>query len=304
MKKFSLGISLDLSLEDYKEIFNKYKHNIDEIYFSPPLENKFHSRAKIINSLKDVNNVKKLLNIIKLAIKNNIKIELVINSILFLTEKDVEKCYEWCLENDITINSLCTFNHLVKKAKELFGDINYICSYNQNLRTYDDLKKINPLFKEVVLGNNFIRDVKAFKLLKDRGFKVRVLLNNGCSHNCLWCSTSRGKLCETIFEKNLKNNSFEFLFAIQSVLPFELFEFYEKLDCVDSYKLSSRSQNKKKLLNILKIYIDKDFENNKMNFTSTCLLGSMQEYIMNNFDKLNIDEIIKIKKEYIKNNLI
>ena len=303
MKKFSLGISLKLSLRDYEDVFRRYKDMIDEIYFSPPFERKFQSRPSISDHFRNKDNVTKLLAILKMAMNNNINLELVINSKLFLNDDDVERCHMWCKENNIVIKSLCTFNHLIKKAKELFGDIKYICSYNQNSRTYKDLENINPLFDEVVLGNNFIRDVKAFEILKLRGFKVRVLLNNGCSHNCNWCSNGHANLCQLTFERNLKHKSFEFLFAIQSVFPFELVEFYEKLNCVDSYKLSSRTQNKDKFFDILKVYLDGYFEKNENCMLAVCLLTYMQRYILKNINNINFDDVFRIKKGFIESSI-
>lgn len=300
MKKFSIGVSLGLTLDDYKNIFDTYGDRIDELYFSLPLGREFQSRHLIHTQFLKEENIKKLLSILKLAKEKNISLELVVNGKLSLKEEDIELCYNWCKKHNVQIDSITTFNHLVEKAKSLFGNIKFKCSYNQNLRTYEDLEKVNPLFDEVILGNNFIRDVKAFKTLKSKGFKVRILLNNGCHHNCAWCSYDKPNTCEKTFEHNIQNNSFEYLFAIQSVFPNELTDFYEKLDCVDSYKLSTRTKSRVRFTNILKVYLDNEFKCFLKDLMSSCSLQSLHKYLIEQFETIDFEEVLRIKNEIIK----
>lgn len=300
MKKFSIGVSLGLAVDDYRYIFNTYGDRIDELYFSLPLGREFQSRHLIHTQFLKEENIKKLLAILKLAKERNVSLELVVNGKLSLKEEDIELCYNWCKKHNVQIDSITTFNHLVEKAKSLFGNIKFKCSYNQNLRTYEDLEKLNPLFDEIILGNNFIRDVKAFKILKSKGFKVRILLNNGCHHNCAWCSYNAPNTCEKTFENNIKNNSFEYLFAIQSVFPNELTDFYEKLDCVDSYKLSTRTKSRFRFINILKVYLDNEFKCFLKDLISSCSLSSLHKYLLENFETVDFEEVLRIKSEIIK----
>ena len=303
-KKYSVGISLLCDEEYYENIFSKYNSKIDYVYFSPNLGTKFQSRL-IIQKCFEYGFEKRLINILNIAKKYNIKIELAINSDKKLNKKDVELAYLWCLNNNVMPNSIVTFNELIHYTKLLFGDsVHYICSYNENLRKYEDLYNVSELFDEVVLGNNFIRDTTAFSILKERGFKIRVLLNNGCSHNCLWCSTGGSIHCDTVFENNLKKHSIEELIAIQSVFPYEIKEFYEKTGLVDSYKISNRSVHKEFFDNILKVYFDNNFDLNSVNdIYSTFILFNISTYFKKNFSNIDINKIIYIKNTLIKEEL-
>lgn len=299
--KFSIGLSLYGNKEYYKKIFEKYSNKIDYLYFSPNLGLKFQSRISIQNFF-DNGYEKEMLKILKLAKEYGIKLELAINSNQKITKEDVNLCYLWCKNNNIEIDSIVTFNKLIEYTRFLFGDkIHYICSYNQNLRTYEDLYKISNLFDEVVIGNSFIRDVTAFFILKERGFKIRILLNNGCSHNCLWCSTGGSKHCDSIFESNLKKHSIEELIAKQSVFPYEIDYFYKKIELIDNYKISTRNVPTNFLNIILHNYLDNNFDINVLDdLMSTIILANISKYIKEHFCEINKNEILKIKKELIE----
>lgn len=303
-KKYSLGISLDCSEKYYEKLFKNYNNYIEEVYFSPNLGSKFQSRLSIQNSYNNGAEIK-LLNILKLAKKYGIKLELAINSTKNFNKSDVNACYLWCKNNNLKIDSIVTFNELIEYTRFLFGnDKKYICSYNQNLRTYKSLYEISNLFDEVVVGNNFIRDITAFFILKERGFKVRLLLNNGCAHNCMWCSSGGSKYCDIIFKNNLKEYSIEELIAKQSVFPYEIKEFYEKTELIDSYKISGRSSPEYFYNIIINTYLNNSFNiNDKNSLASTIILANISDYIHKNFDKIDKNKIIELKNEIIKSEL-
>ena len=256
-KNISLGISLNLDYSDYEEIFKKYHKNIKEVYSSTSLPIKeLHSRYIIVKETNMPENNEKLIKIIKLAKSYNIKFELAINSRLDLDKNIIEKVYNWCKDNDIQVDKIVTLHTLVDECYKYFGDIEYCYSYNNNIKDDIFLENLNPLFTEIVLGNRSLRNINLMKKIKDKGLQIKLLLDNGCSHNCLWCSSLMSNYCNKIFYSNTKKYSKEFLVAIQTIFPYEVPMYYEELGIIDSYKLSTRSTDKYYLLGTLEHYIE------------------------------------------------
>lgn len=255
-KNISLGISLNLDYSDYEEIFKKYHKNIKEVYSSTSLPIKeLHSRYNIVEETMIPENNEKLIKIIKLAKLYDIKFELAINSRLDLNTDIVEQVYNWCKENNIKIDKIVTLSTLIDACYKYFGDVEYCYSYNNNIKDDSFLENLNPLFTEIVLGNRNLRNIKLMKKIKDKGLQIKLLLDNGCSHNCLWCSSLMSNYCNQIFSSNIKRFSKEFLVAIQTVFPYEVPMYYERLGIIDSYKLSTRSTDKYYFLGTIEHYL-------------------------------------------------
>ena len=255
-KNISLGISLKLDYEDYEDIFKMYHQNIREVYFSTCLPIKeLHSRYNIVRETNIPENNEKLVKILKLAKQYNINLELAINSKLDLDLNIIKKVYDWCIDNDIKVDKIVTLYTLIDECYKYFGDVEYCYSYNNNIKDDTFLETINPLFTEVVLGNRNIRNVKMMKKIKEHGLKIKLLVDNGCSHNCFFCSTSMSHTCKKVFENNMKKYSKEFLIAIQTIFPYEIPMYYEELGLIDSYKLSTRSTDKNYFYGTLEHYL-------------------------------------------------
>lgn len=296
-KNISLGINLDLTIEDYKNIFKIYKNNIKEIYFSVPIMKKYiHSRTIIFEQYKKKENIKKIISILHLAEKCNIDIELAINSTFDINETDIMYMYEWCKKNNIKISKIVTLNNLVDICYKYFGNIYYCYSYNNNIINDNFLNNINKLFSEIVIGNRSLRNIKLFEKIHNKKLKIKLLLDNGCQHNCLWCSSGNAGLCNYIAEKNSNKYSINFLMAIQSVFPFEVEKYYSKFK-IDSYKIATRVCDKNVFYNTLKYYIDNKEIQNIDEFIYTSKLNSLFKIIEKKKQYVNFFKIKKIKEK-------
>lgn len=293
-KNISLGISLNLSFEDYKEIFKKYHMYIKEIYSSTTLNiDKLHSRKNIVNEVKDKNNETKLIRIIKLAKEYDINFELAINSRFDLDEWIIKEVYEWCNNNNIVVDKIVTLNNLVETCYKYFGNIDYCYSYNNNITSENSIEQINKLFSEVVIGNRCLRNINIMKLIKNKNMKIKLLLDNGCSHNCFWCSTLNASSCYYVFDENIKKYNKEFLIAIQTVFPYEVKEYYSKLCLIDSYKISTRSTDKFYLIGTLEHYVNNTEIKNKSQIPFTGKLRALNNFVDKN--EIDLYKIHKIK---------
>lgn len=292
-KNISLGISLFLSLDDYKFIFENYHNNIKEIYFTTPSKEKYiQSRSIIFDQYQDYKNIEKIISILHLAKEYDIKIELAVNSIFEIKERDIKEMYEWCAQNNIQVDKIVTLNNLVDTCYKYFGNIEYCYSYNNNIINHEFLNNINKLFSEVVIGNRSLRDVKLFKKIHDKGLKIKLLLDNGCQHNCYWCSSKHAGSCEYVANKNAEKYSINFLMAIQSVFPFEVKQYYNKLN-IESYKLSTRVCKKDEFINTIEYYIN----NKEIKSIEEFFYSSKLTSLLKNIDKKQSEvDFYKIKK--------
>ena len=143
---------------------------------------------------------------------------------------------------DFDLEFITTFLSCARKIKELDSSQKIVCSYNQGIKTYKELNLIleSNLFDAIVLGNHFIRDFDAFRLVHKYGHKVELLLNNGCMPNCDSFCRFPNSYCINNFEENLSKKNVNYLYAECSLFPEELHKFFIPMELVDYYKLSTR----------------------------------------------------------------
>lgn len=299
LKKFSFGLSLNITMEEYKKILSKYKPYLSSAYFSLPLGKEFHTRIGVVQEYDQEDADKKLMNILGLLKDNNIKLEVVINQ-YNLREELLISAIEY-LKNVMEIDAICTLDEYVDIIRQYFPKIYLVSSFNNLKRNYDDIKNTNKQYNQIVIGKNFMRDDKAMKLIKDSGFDIKLLLNNGCSFNCLSCR--KGYECKNIFNQNLRHCTINELYAIQSFLPFELQYLEDKIeiDRIKEFKLSSRPCTYEYLDNCLGSYLMLNNEyyyvnQHLKNYHLWCRLAHFNEF----YGQLDLDEIIKIKEELWK----
>lgn len=293
--KLSIGISMDIEVDQYKDLLEDYSYYLDSVYFSPPLGNKFHTREKIAKQLSDKDNVIKLYKIIDLFYKHNIKIDCVLNR-PSLKENDIIKALKF-IRNEMPVDQITCLDRNIEIINEFFPNIDKIYSYNNDL-TVKKIPTINKSFSTVVAGKFFLRDENSLKKIVDNGFKVKLLVNNGCSFNCYGCQKGN-RLCEEVFNNNLRYKTIEELYALQSFFPNELDSLLlSHGHLIDTIKISNRTSDYAYLKNCLKSYIN---------------VEDVDPYIMQDFnnyrlwlrlgwfsDKLSILNLDKVKQEKAK----
>ena len=250
--KISIGLSLTISIEEYKIILDRYREYINSIYFSLPLGDIYHSRSDISRRFKDENIVNHFYEIINFFKENNIYLDCVFNK-NSLNEKALIDGLKY-LKSYTDVDQITCFNEHVDIVNDFFPNVEKIYSYNNNLNP-SLIDSISELFDTVVVGKYFMRDYNLLKQVYDKGFELKLLVNNGCSFNCLGCGSGIEK-CEETFNRNRKYSDINTMYAKQSFYPFELNELLDVIDFPIKYiKISNRTSGFEYLYKCLESYI-------------------------------------------------
>lgn len=290
--KISIGLSLDISIEQYKELLQNYHYYLNSIYFSLPLGDQFHTRGKIARQFLDKENITKFYHIIELFYNAGVKLDCVLNR-TSLRSDDIEKALIFIRE-EMPVQQITCLERDIELVNDYFPELDKIYSYNNDLNV-KKISTISNLFSTVVAGKYFLRDTEALQKIVDGGFKVKLLVNNGCSFNCHGCG-SDNRLCEKVFNDNLRSNSLEKLYALQSFIPEELDNLLMSHgQLIDSIKISNRTSGYDYLKNCLDSYInvssiDPYIEQNISNYRLWLRLGWFS-------DKLSQLDLEKVKNE-------
>ena len=295
--KFSFGISLEITIEDYKKIINKYKNYISSIYFSLPLGKEFHTREAVEKEYSRNDAREKLIDILDLFKENNIKLEAVINQ-YFISNKKILEAIKY-LKEEINVDSICTLDEYAYLIKQHFPDMYLVSSFNNFNKTRKNIYNNSKIYNQIVIGRNFLRDIEIMKYIKSLGLDIKLLLNNGCSFNCRTCRAGE-KTCKSIFENNLKKFSFEELYALQSFFPYELDILKQKINLLNikEFKISNRPCTYKYLDDCLNSYIYNHNEEDylKEDINNYRLWGRLTHF-SKYFREMDINEIKRIKNE-------
>lgn len=296
--KFSIGLSLDITLDEYKALLDKYGEYIDSIYFSLPLGKEFQSRDLIQEEFQDLEKLKRFYKVLEFFAINKINLDCVFNK-TSLTEDKILLGLNF-LKNNMPVNQITCFNEHVDIVDDFFPDIEKIYSFNNNLMP-EKINSISKKFDTVVVGKSFLRDYDSIEEVYSNGFDVKVLINNGCSFNCAGCKGG-SVLCEETFKRNLAKTDATSLYALQSFYPFELKELLEQVNCPIKYiKISNRTSGYKYLDMCLESYIhqiDPSYYLDKgcVNYRLWSRLAHFNKLLK----ELNEEEIISQKKKLLE----
>lgn len=242
MNKYSIGLPLELNKRFLKNFFKRNKNVIHDVYFSMIDEKKYVSRERIFS--EDKKQTKKLIFILKYLNKININLEMVMNSHHNFSDCDFKKAKGFIIDKKIKIKTLCILNKDMSKARKYFNE--GLCySYNNNFRG-NTVESFSKEYSEIVVGNSNIRNLTLIKDILSENKIVKILLNNGCSHNCSWCVKVKNNddSCFSSWQNNVKKYGQEKYFSLTSVFPFEQFlykDFFKKNKQKIIFKISSRS---------------------------------------------------------------
>jgi len=296
-KKISIGLSLEMSLDEYIFVFEKYKDYIKSIYFSPPLGEMYHSRKLIATQFEDPIIVEKFYEILKLARKYNIKLDCVLNKPR-LEEKYVINSLDAIDKLDVD-QITCLERHADILSKH-FPEKKLIYSYNNDFKI-KKLESIPKEFSTIVVGKYYLRNTELLNKIKSQGFDVKLLVNNGCSYNCEGCAKGTRK-CINTFKSNLETKTPEELYALQSFYPNELNNLLNQMQFEpESIKISNRTDGYQYLDMCLDSYINeispKEFisKNNK-NYRLYCRLAPFNDY----HKSMDETKILQYKKQGFK----
>lgn len=305
-RKFAIGLSLSLEPYEYNELFKRYGKYIKEIYFAPVInDERYTLHSDIREQFKEEEKMSdRTKQICDLAKDNGIMLNIVINSSLDNDPDLVVRAREWWRKMGIVPNKITVTDNLYIPAfvySPLACDL--VSSFNNNLEFKDGEFNVEDIdfYDEVVLGGRNLRNIEMIDELRRIGCKVEILLNNGCSFNCLYCSTKKSEFCEDIVDENIKKNGLLYHMAQQSVYPSEVQEHYDWRG-IDIYKISSRQFGSyEDFKRTLDLYVNGIDPTNKEEFMLTCTLDRMCYHVNKyNFTDEDWKEIQRIKSELWK----
>lgn len=226
MKLFNIGLNLDASLHDLELFYSTYNHLISDVYFSLPLGKTFYTRRGLIKEYEG--NEKKLIDALSIIKQYGIRTEVTLNT--HLHHDELLKGIEYIYGNNIVPDEVVCINESFDVLKDAFPKAEFISSFNNGFT------KIDTRFDSVVLGQRFLRDENARHSFMNSGFKVVLLLNNGCSFECnpRFCDSAH---CSSAYRASLNTYTFDEIYAIQSFFPEELASLLEHDPFAQTYRL-------------------------------------------------------------------
>lgn len=259
----------------------------------------FHTREGVKREYNQKGALNKLICILNLFKSKGVKLEAVVNQYHIDIFKLEKALYD--LDDIIKVDSICCLDEYLEIIYNHYGGKMYLVSSFNNKPIYENnLEKISNNYNMLVLSKKFMRRPEAIKKIKQEGFDIKLLVNNGCSFNCLTCRGGQNN-CRRTFRENLKKYNPQELYAMQSFFPWELKELSERIghnNVIDEIKLSSRPCTYQYLNNCLKSYIynedvDKYIEKDYHNYH----LWGRQANLIPYFKNFNLIKIEDIKKE-------
>lgn len=291
-KKFSIGLALESDSEQYRRLFTKYENFIDNMYFSPPLGDKYHGRTKIAEQFHNEAYVDRFWGILEQAREFNIKLEVVFNT-HYLDDRDVEQTCQVFDDRGFLVEKVCVQDQYYDSARKYFPTSEIVHSVNC---MPDDKKRILaelPKYEEYVVGRGYTRDSELFKEIEKVGTRCVLLLNNGCSHICGGCGEE--KHCFESFEISRKTNSPQDIYAIQSIMPWEIHEGIVDLSNVSLLKLSTRNADVDYIEKCLDSYINNKAKEYIDQSTDYYLLWSRLRWMVKYFPVFQYSQIVEKK---------
>lgn len=298
-KKFNIGLTLNTNLKEFEEFLKKYHGYIRSFYFSPPINKYFHTRKKVAYAFMLPGKKKLFWQMLELIKSYGVELELLLNT-LVLDDELIKQAADLMQNRGVTVDSVCFLTRYYDSAVKYFPSAKRILSFNNGFMTEKAIDSAIEKFEfdAMVLGSAFIRDNELFGRLRDKGIEVYLLLNNGCSFNCGTCNNVSSD-CKKSFENNLKNHSAEYLYALQSIFPYELAEGIIDTTRVTCLKISNRCSDIRFISEAMDSYINNEVAyyvgKNKNSYAYWGRAGFFWKY----FRKLNLDSVEKIKREIL-----
>ncbi|MGL6131713.1 MAG: hypothetical protein ACRCZ9_08900 [Fusobacteriaceae bacterium] len=307
-KRVSLGYMCFIKEEEIKEFLFSYKDLIKYIYFSPPLGDMYLSRRIMSDMYSEKTNIEKMVRVLKYCNEIGIGLELALNSSntpKLLTSNSVQDSKEWLESNNIVIDRVVCVPHLIGLVKEKFGNIFCNCSYNSRVRNIKDINSMmNIGFDGIVIGNTLIRDMEAYTIIKTHNLESTLLTNNGCNHGCVGCGTGKRANCVVFDYICGFKYGIDKVYAMSSVVPYEIMNLYEPSGLIDVYKISSRTiRDISILVGVMEGYFVRDNDKFYTDLNTHNIKNwSMLSRVTNTH--YDITKIMKYKKEMIDVELI
>ena len=298
-KKFNIGLTLDTDLKSFKSFLSEYHPYIHSFYFSPPGSRYYHTRSVISYEFMLPGKRGQFFKMLELVSEYGIELELLFNT-LCLNDDLIGRAAELMDKRGFDIASVCFMKKDYESVCKHFPNAKYIYSFNNGFQKRSEIDDVIDNYRAdtFVLGSLFIRNNSFFSYLAEKGKQTYLILNNACSFNCETCNNTQS-VCDVAFKNNLKKHSVEYLYALQSIFPYELHEGIIDSRNIKCFKISNRSSNLKFIRSALDSYIGgevkKYVERDKKNYA----LWGRAGYFWKHFGDMDIDRILEYKKEIL-----
>lgn len=243
------------SVEVFDRFLDVYAVYIENVYFSLPLGDRFHSRIVTQRVLRDSEKIPYFLKLLRCVSCHGIGLEVLFNTDE-LTEADILQAKSFMDENGIEPQAIGLRNKYYSVVKKLYPNKELVYSFNNFPKDRLAYFSNGPGYNQYVVGRQFIRDRELLRQIRSRGARTVLLLNNGCSFRCGGCGIDNH--CHDAYFREREIHSPEYLYALQSIFPFEIHEGYIDTSLVDLYKIASRNANVAYLRECLDSYIHND----------------------------------------------
>lgn len=294
-KKFSIGLALDSEPEEYENLFLEYGDYIDNLYFSPPLGDRFHGRTKVAEQFHDKTMTERFWEILKVAQDHNIYLEVVFNTHL-LKAGDLESTKKEFDCRNLRLNKVCVQDKYYEQAKIIFPKAKIVHSVNCLPDDRHRIIQTSGKYDEYVVGRQFIRDSDLFCKIQKQGSACVLLLNNGCSHWCGGCGKSQH--CRNTYVKTRKRYTPQEIYAIQSIMPYEIWENMIDTSNVTLFKLSTRNADVSYIRMCLESYINNSALKYIKESTDYYLVWSRLLWLVEEFPHFDYMGIRNFKEDY------
>lgn len=296
-KKFNVGVTLDTSLSEFKKFLEEYHGYIHSVFFSPPVSRYFHTRSIVANEFLIPGKRRQFWKMLELIGEYGIELELLLNT-LRLDKPLIEKARTALDRHGIDVSSVCFMKDYYDSVTEYFPDKKYIFSFNNGFQRKSEIDEVIDGYRSdvFVLGSLFIRNNEFFSYLRSRGKDTYLLLNNACSFNCGTCNNVQS-VCDRAFYENLKKHTVEYLYALQSIFPFELSDGTIDTSNIGCFKVSNRSSNLKFLRGALDSYITGEIRSYLKKDKNNYAYWGRAGYFWKFFNSMDLDRILEYKKE-------
>ena len=278
------------------EFLERYGDYIDNIYVSLPLGDRFHGRDPIKLQFHNDQNVILFWELLELIQKYRIKIEVAFNTVN-LIENDFRLCRDSLDQHGIAVQKVVILDEYYDYVKKYFPKASIVKSVNNMPDSVEDFQKVSLQFNEIVIGRQNIRNETIFRIVASKAKSI-LLLNNGCSHFCMGCKTP--EYCKEVYNKSVSQTSAQYIYALQSILPYEIHKQYFNIREIDLFKISNRNADTEFTMKCLDSYI----HNNSFEYISKSrhhyMLWARLGWHISHFNEFDYNEIMNIKKEICK----
>ena len=298
-KKFNIGLTLDTSFSDFKSFLNEYHPYIHSFYFSLPTSRYYHTRTKVAAEFMIPGKKKMFWDMLALAREYDIELELLFNT-LRLDDALIEKAALTLEQRGVDVDSVCFLRPYYDSVTNVFPDKKYIWSFNNGFRSQKEISSVLENYRAdaIVLGSLFIRNNALFDYLNEHQSGAYLLLNNGCSFNCDTCNNTQS-VCSAAFERNLKQFSVEYLYALQSIFPEELHEGIIQADKVKCLKISNRSSHLRFVANAMDSYMHNEVLKYILSDRNNLAIWGRAGYFWKHYPSMDVDAIFRHKEEIL-----